>query len=413
MATVTIGQARQDAGAREPPTDKALLVALATAINLGSIAFIVVAPFFPEIADDLGSTVPLVGQVASARLLVGAVLGLLIGPLADAYGHRRLMIVGLVAAAMTPLGIGLAPSFPLLLLTAIPGGLAAASLTGLTLAVAGSAFGGQAKHRAIGMLSGIQAVTGIVGVPLLTALGAVIGWRVVFVLLGLLAVVAVLPVAKPLPRVVVHRPAPGVRTMLGAYAPLLRHGATARLYAVVGLRSICWGAMVTYFGAFLKDEARFSGQQVGLAYFLSSIVFFFACLAAGRAGFWSPKARAATGDLAMAVIVGVLFVAPLSTIPLLMVCTISGASGAFGYVGVSSMLAETATERGTGAGITMSLGTALFSLGCAAGGVAGGALIALGGYALMGTVVPVFALVAAGLAIGVAGIRPRRIPVRS
>ena len=157
--------------------------------------------------------------------------------------------------------------------------------------------------------------------------------------------------------------------------------------------------MVTYFGAFLKDDAEFSGRQVGLAYFLSSIIFFFACLAAGRARFWSPQVRAAAGDLAMVIVVGTLFVAPLSTVPLLMICAISGASGAFGYVGVSSMLAEVATERRTGAGITMSLGTALFSLGCAAGGVTGGALIALGGYSLMGVVVPVFGLAAAGLAV--------------
>ncbi len=266
MATVSIERADRVAEAEQAPAETGLLFALATAINLGSIAFIVIAPFFPEIADDLGTTVPVVGQVASARLLVGAVLGLLIGPLADAYGHRRMMVVGLIAAAITPLGIGLAPSFPFLLLTAIPGGLAA-TLTGLTLAVAGSVFSGQAKHRAIGMLSGVQAVTGIVGVPLLTALGAVIGWRSVFILCGVIATFAIVPVAKFLPTTVAHRPAPNVRAMLGAYVPLLHHGATARLYAVVALRSVCWGAMVTYFGAFLKEEADFSGTQVGLAYF--------------------------------------------------------------------------------------------------------------------------------------------------
>ncbi len=110
----------------------------------------------------------------------------------------------------------------------------------------------------------------------------------------------------------------------------------------------------------------------------------------------------------MAIIVGVLFAAPLSTVPLMMICAISGASGAFGYVGVSSMLAETATERRTGAGITMSLGTALFSLGCAAGGVAGGALIAVGGYGLMGAVVPVFGVMAAALAVVEPPARYRR-----
>lgn len=381
---------------RQPSgSNRALMAALATAINLGSIAFIVIAPFFPEIAEELDTTVPLIGQVAAARLLVGALLGLLIGPLADAYGHRRLMIAGLVAAAITPLGIALAPSFPLLLLTAIPGGLAAASLTGLTLAVAGSAFPGQAKHRAIGMLSGIQAATGVVVVPILTALGTTIGWRTVFLLCGALATLAIVPVAAPLPRHVGHASARPLRELLRGYVPLLRERETARLYAVVALRSICWGGLVTYFGAYLKEDAGFSGRQVGLAYLLSSLVFFFACMAAGRARFWSLRIRTASGDLSMAIVIGVLFAAPLPIAPLLIVCAVSGASGAFGYVGVSGMLAELAVRRGTGAGITMSLGTALFSLGCAAGGAAGGVLIAVGGYTLMGVVLPVFALIAA------------------
>lgn len=387
--------------------ERALLIALAAAINLGSIAVIVIAPFFPEIAEDWGTSVSLVGQVAAAGPLVGAVLGLLIGPLADAVGHRRVMVAGPVAAGVTPLGIGPAPSYPLLLLTAIPGGLAAATLTGLTLAVAGSAFEGQARHRAIGRVSGVRAATGIVAIPLATALGPTIGWQAVFIAYGLVAIV---PVARSLPAVVAHRSAPGVRAMLEGYAPLPRDGSTARLYLVIALCAVCWGAMVTYSGAFLKDEARFSGGQVGLAYFLSSILFFLACIAAGRVRQGTPRHRAAVGDVGLAIVVGLLYAAPLSTVPLLLVCAVSGASGAFGYVGVSGMLAELAADRQTGAGITMSLGTALVSLGCATGGAAGGGLIALGGYGLLGLVAPIFALIGAVLLVSRSGDGTEPVP---
>jgi len=190
-----------------------------------------------------------------------------------------------------------------------------------------------------------------------------------------------------------------MRAILGAYPPLLRHRPTARIYLVAACRAVCWGAMVTYFGAFLKEDAGFSGRLVGLAYFLSSVGFFLACVGAGRMRRWSPRGRAATGDVAMAVVIAVLFAAPLSTPGLLLVCTVSGASGAFGFVGVSALLAETAAERRVGTGLTMSFGAALFSLGSAAGGVVGGVLIAVGGYGLLGAVVPVFGLAAAGLLI--------------
>ena len=43
--------------------------------------------------------VPLLGQVAAGTLLLAAVLGIFVGPLADRYGRRRLLLVGLTAVA--------------------------------------------------------------------------------------------------------------------------------------------------------------------------------------------------------------------------------------------------------------------------------------------------------------------------
>src|SRR5687768_13224601 len=102
-------------------TDTAVLVALGASIVLGTFGYVLLGPFFPEIADDLGTTVPLLGQVSAARLLLAALLGLVAGPLADSFGHRRVMAVGLVAAAVTLLGIGAAQTFGALVATSIPG----------------------------------------------------------------------------------------------------------------------------------------------------------------------------------------------------------------------------------------------------------------------------------------------------
>ena len=73
------------------------VLALVGASFLGALTSVALGPFLPVIARDLRTSVPLLGQTATAALLSAAVLGLIVGPLADRYGHRRLLLAGLWA----------------------------------------------------------------------------------------------------------------------------------------------------------------------------------------------------------------------------------------------------------------------------------------------------------------------------
>ncbi len=92
----------------------ALLLATFVAM-LGAVAM---SPFLPAMAAELGTSVALLGQVSSLTMLLAAGLGLVIGPLADGYGHRRTLLVGLLTVVASALGTGLAPTYTLLLLVA-------------------------------------------------------------------------------------------------------------------------------------------------------------------------------------------------------------------------------------------------------------------------------------------------------
>ena len=52
------------------------LAALCVAAFLAALNFFATSPFYPDMADDLDTTVPLLGQAATLLLLVSAVLGL-------------------------------------------------------------------------------------------------------------------------------------------------------------------------------------------------------------------------------------------------------------------------------------------------------------------------------------------------
>src|SRR5215213_252730 len=95
------------------------ILALAAFVNtLGSVAL---GPFLPFVADELGTSVALLGQVTALSWLLAALLGLVAGPLADYVGYRRTLIIGLLAVAASGLGTALAPGLILLLLAGLIG----------------------------------------------------------------------------------------------------------------------------------------------------------------------------------------------------------------------------------------------------------------------------------------------------
>ena len=179
-----------------------VLLALCLGSFVATLTFVAPAPFLSDMADDLDVGVPLLGQLVTAMTLLGVPLALVAGPLADHRGHRRLILFGLVAAAACLFNIGLAPTFALLLLSALAGALAEATVPGLSLAVAGTYFSGPASRRAIGWTVGSLASAAIIGVPIMALVGEVLGWRITFLGAGgvALAVVALRAGGCPMTR---------------------------------------------------------------------------------------------------------------------------------------------------------------------------------------------------------------------
>jgi predicted MFS family arabinose efflux permease len=193
-ATGSVTESTEAAGGR------LLLATICLAPLVTSLLAVALSPFFPDIAAELGTTVALLGQVTAASMLGAAALGLLVGPLADHYGHRRLLLLGLLAVVASALGTALAPTFALLLVAALVGAVSRAIVQPVSLAVAGERFRGAARRRAISWAVAATAGAPIVGTPAMTSIGAAFGWRAAFVVLGVasLAIAALALRALPL-----------------------------------------------------------------------------------------------------------------------------------------------------------------------------------------------------------------------
>jgi MFS transporter, DHA1 family, multidrug resistance protein len=107
--------------ARVPVWGLVPTLALSTFVNhLNVVAWI---PFLPFIAMAQGVSVSLLGQIPASMLLVSALLGLVIGPLADHYGYRRTLLLCLVAVAASSLTTGSSTTIITLFLAALLGAL--------------------------------------------------------------------------------------------------------------------------------------------------------------------------------------------------------------------------------------------------------------------------------------------------
>jgi MFS transporter, DHA1 family, inner membrane transport protein len=363
---------------------------------LAALNFFAPTPFYPQMAHDLQTTVPLLGQVVTLMALISAGLGLLAGPLADRYGYRWPLVIGLLAIAVGLLGTGLAPTYPVLLGLGVVMGFGDALAYSLPFAIAATYFSGLAQRRAIAWTIGALSTAPIIGVPLLTVVGGLTSWRVALAAAGVAALGVAWFVAAVLPADRLH-PASRlrVRELLAAYSPLLHHPPSLRFLAVSGLRGMWWVGLLTYMGAFLVTVVGFSPQHVGLVYALAGGAYTAGSITAGNLlGGVSPRLVVAVSSVIGGVLVAPLFLFPVPRVvlPLLLVASMAAAICS---VSVVALLAD---ESPAGAGTTMVLNGSVLNLGTAGGAVLGGTLIAFGGYPALGIGLPLFALVAAALA---------------
>ncbi len=376
--------------------DWKVLAVLCLSTFFVALSFFAPTPFYPQIARDLQTTAPLLGQVVTLMALISAALGLLVGPLADRYGFRWPLVVGLLAIAAGLIGFGLAPSYGVLLALGVMSGLGDALVYALPFAIVATRFTGAAQRRAIGWTIGALSMAPIIGVPLLTALGEASGWRIALGVAGVAAILVAAVVVAVLPADG-RRPATPLRLpeILAAYTPLLRHASSLRLLAISGLRGMWWVGMLTYLGAFLGTAVGLSEARIGPIYALVGGAYALGSIAAGgRLSTRPPRQTLIASSVVAGIAAGPIFLLTSiwAILPLLLAGSLASA------ILSVTVVAILAVESPAGAGTTMVLNGSVLNLGTAAGAVIGGALIAIGGFGAIGIGLPIFALLTAALA---------------
>jgi DHA1 family inner membrane transport protein len=161
-----------------------LLMLLCVAVFLVNLTVLMLGPLLVALAHEFQTSVALVGQLAAATAITWGITAPLAGPVSDAYGRRRLLLIGLLLMAWGMLGSVLAWNYSALLTCRLLTGVGAATVTPNSIAAIAEVFPPTGRGKAIGWLLSATGVSAAVGVPLVAFLLGAGGWRLPFAVMG-------------------------------------------------------------------------------------------------------------------------------------------------------------------------------------------------------------------------------------
>ena len=243
-----------------------LALALGTfAIGTGSFVF---AGLLEGVAADLSVSVATAGHLVTVFAITYAVSSPVLATLTGNVGRKRLLVSAMVLFVAGNLASVVAPTFELLLASRVTAAIGAAVFTPAAAAVASSIAPPEARGRALSVVTGGLTVAFVAGIPLGSLIGTYSSWRMTFVMVGVLGVVAALGVRFLLPPVE-NPPVVGFQERVDILKqPVV---VAALLFTFIGLMG---GFVVfTYISPLLAQITGFGGAGV------SGMLLLFGCAA--------------------------------------------------------------------------------------------------------------------------------------
>lgn len=368
-----------------------LLALGAAAFGIGTTEFVIMG-LLPQVAGDLGVSIPRAGLLVSGYAL-SVTFGSPFLAIATARMNRRRALMLLMGVfVFGNLLCALAPSYWLLMGARVLTALCHGAFFGLGAVVAASIVLPGRKAQAISMMFAGLTLANVLGVPAGTALGEAMGWRSTFYGVVLIGLVAAAALALFLPRVL---PAPRVSLAQEARSLLSRQVLLAMLISILSSASLF--SVFTYIAPLLGGVTGMSPHGVTVMLLVFGVGLTLGNVLGGRLADWRLM-PSVIGVIALIIPLLCLFAfTSRAVVPAALTLLVWGVA-AFALIAPLQLRVVDAAAQAPSLASTLNQGA--FNFGNAIGAWAGGLALTLGvpydGLPFMGAAIAAAAL---GLAL--------------
>jgi predicted MFS family arabinose efflux permease len=231
----------------------ALLATLAAVTFLVTSSGIALSPFLLDMARDLGTGLAAVANLVAAMSVSWGVMSVAAGAVSDRIGRRPILALAVVTLGAARLGLALSTTYGAALGWSLLAGIGGGSYMGTVFAAVSDRVAPGQRGRALGWVLTGQSLSLVLGVPLVTLLGALGGWRTAVAAHAAATLLAAAPVWLLVPRGGAPAPVPGGRRAA------LRALVERRVLALLGASTterVCFAATAVYLATFLLTAYR-------------------------------------------------------------------------------------------------------------------------------------------------------------
>lgn len=246
----------------------------AAAVTVGLVELIV-GGILPTIANDLHISLGSAGQLITIFALVYAISGPVLLSLTGKFERKKLMIVTLFIFFLGNVMTFFSPNFTWMMIARVITAISASLVISLAIIIAGRIVAPSHRAKAIGLVFMGVSSSLVLGVPIGILIADIIGWRALFLIIGGLALLAMLGIYLFL-EAIPSEQQPALVTQIKALGNIKIAGAHfATMFTLAGHYTL-----YAYFAPFLKETMKMNETWISISYFLFGI----AAVAGGALG---------------------------------------------------------------------------------------------------------------------------------
>jgi MFS transporter, YNFM family, putative membrane transport protein len=244
--------------------DRASLLIMGLAAFMVQADARVIDPLLHVVAHDFHTTPPDAAIVISSYALPYGLFQLLYGPIGDRIGKLRVMAVCLSLFSIGTFACAFVPSIPVFAILRFLTGVVAAAVIPMSLGYIGDKFPYQGRQIALGRFMSALMMGQIVGSTVGGLFGQYLGWRNVFIALGVAAFVVSILLAREGRRFpeAVNTSAP--LTFLTRYAGIARRPGAPLVLGTVLIEGLFVFGGLAYLASSLTDRFAINYAYAGL-----------------------------------------------------------------------------------------------------------------------------------------------------